>query len=178
MSINDPSELPILKIGTSTMVSITKIILAVAVALVLPGSPLAAQNNSPVALSSDVKAEKIITKADGTKHIELVEPGTLIPGDRLVFGTDYTNTGAEAVTNFVVTNPLPAAVRLAPDANPDLEVSVDGGKSFGALAALTVANSDGSSRPASHADVTHVRWVLASLAAGASGRLTYPAIIR
>lgn len=160
------------------MISIAKIILAVALAITWPGSPLAAQNNSPVALIGDVKAVKIITKADGTEHIELVDPGTLVPGDRLVFGTDYNNTAAEAVTNFVVTNPLPVAVRLTPDADPTLDVSVDGGKTFGALDALIFVNSDGSTHPASRADVTHVRWSLASLAPGASGSLTYPAIIR
>jgi uncharacterized repeat protein (TIGR01451 family) len=131
-----------------------------------------------VALTGDVKAVKITTDADGKERTELVEPSTIVPGDRLVFGTDYANRGIEAMTNFAVTNPLPSAVRLAPDADPALEVSVDGGKTWGALGELTFTNSDGTTRPATHADVTHVRWVLASIAPGASGRLTYPAIIR
>ena len=160
------------------MKSITKLMLAAAAALALPAVPLAAQNNSAIALTGDVKAVKVITDADGKERTDLVEPSTIVPGDRLVFGTDYANKGNEVVTNFTVTNPLPAAVRLAPDADPALEVSVDGGKTFGAIAALTIADSDGTTRPAAHADVTHVRWVLASIAPGASGRLTYPAIIR
>lgn len=158
-----------------------KLILACAAAasLAVPALPLAAQTNpNPITLSGDVKAVKIVTDADGSQRTELVEPGTIVPGDRLVFGTDYTNTGAQVVTAFTVTNPLPAAVRLAPDADPALEVSVDGGKTWGALAALDITSSDGTKRPAAHADVTHVRWVLASIAPGASGRLTYPAIIR
>lgn len=160
------------------MKTISKLVLACA-AMAMPVLPLAAQGNpSPITLSGDVKAVKTVTDADGKERIELVDPTTIIPGDRLVFGTDYANKGAEAVTNFVVTNPLPAAVRLAPDADPALELSVDGGKTWGVLAALTIANSDGTNRPATHADVTHVRWVLASIAPGASGRLTYPAIIR
>jgi hypothetical protein len=95
-----------------------------------------------------------------------------------MFGTDYANNGTETVTNFTVTNPLPAAVRLAPDADPALDLSVDGGATWGVLNALKVANPDGTTRPATHADVTHVRWVLESIAPGAKGRLTYPAIIR
>lgn len=147
--------------------------------LAVPALPLAAQTAaSPIALTGDVKAEKVVTDADGKQRTELVEPTTIVPGDRLMFGTDYANRGAEPVSNFVVTNPLPAAVRLAPDADAALEVSVDGGKTFGVLGALTFTNSDGTTRPATHADVTHVRWVLASIAPGASGRLTYPAIIR
>lgn len=157
----------------------TMILACAAVAmLAMPALPLAAQNANPVTLAGDVKAVKITTDADGKERTELVEPTTIVPGDRLVFGTDYANKGAEPVTNFTVTNPLPAAVRLAPDADPALEVSVDGGKTWGMLDTLSITSSDGTARPATHADVTHVRWVLASIAPGASGRLTYPAIIR
>jgi uncharacterized repeat protein (TIGR01451 family) len=160
------------------MKSINTLMLAFAAAVTF-AAPVAAQGNAnPIALNGDVKAEKVITDADGKERIELVEPTSIVPGDRLVFGTDYANNGADTVTNFIVTNPLPAAVRLAPDADSALEVSVDGGKTWGALGALTFTNSDGTTRPAAHADVTHVRWVLASIAPGASGRLTYPAIIR
>lgn len=153
-------------------------LLAMALSVAIPAVPVAAQDNAPVSLSGDVKAVKVITEADGTERTELVEPGVIVPGDRLVFGTDYANRSAQAVTNFVVTNPLPAAVRLAPDADAALEVSVDAGKTFGILSSLSVANADGSTRPATHADVTHVRWTIKSIAPGATGRVTYPAIIR
>lgn len=137
-----------------------------------------AQGASPVSLSGDVKAVQTSLDASGREIIELVEPGTIVPGDRLVFGTDYANTGNEPVNNFVVTNPLPSAVRLAGDADAALVVSVDGGKTWGQLASLTVANADGSTRSATHEDVTHVRWTLETIAPGESGRLEYPAIIR
>jgi hypothetical protein len=140
--------------------------------------PALAQGDSPVSLSGDVKA--VVTSVDdaGNSTTELVEPGTIVPGDRLVFGTDYANTGVEPVKNFVVTNPLPGPVRLASDADESLVVSVDGGTSWGTLASLTVTLEDGSSRSAQHTDVTHVRWTLAEIAPGESGRLEYPAIIR
>jgi uncharacterized repeat protein (TIGR01451 family) len=159
---------------------LTKLTIAAAAsAMLLPGIPVAAQAAAnPIALVGDVKAEKVITAPDGTERTELVEPSTIIPGDRLIFGTSYSNSGSEAASNVVVMNPLPAAVRLAPDADPALDVSVDGGKSWGKLAALKLANPDGSQRSATHADVTHVRWVIPSIAPGAEGRLTYPAIIR
>ena len=163
------------------MKPITKFFLscAAAASFAVPALPLAAQDRpSPVVLAGDVKAVKTITEADGKQRTKLVDPQTVVPGDRLVFGTDYSNTGNEAVTNFTVTNPLPEAVRLAPDADAGLSVSVDAGKTWGMLAALTITNTDGTTRAATHADVTHVRWVLESIAPGASGRLTYPAIIR
>ena len=137
-----------------------------------------AQASSPVTLSGDVKAVETSVDADGNETTQLVEPSVIVPGDRLVFGTGYANNGAEAVENFVVTNPLPAAVRLADDAETALVVSVDGGASWGTLDTLTVTGEDGAVRAASHADVTHVRWTLALIAPGESGRLEYPAIIR
>lgn len=155
---------------------------AFAAALFLAAASLAgpalAQDSSPVALSGDVKA--VVTSVDegGNQTTELVEPSTIVPGDRLIFGTDYANTGSEPVKNFVVTNPLPAPVRLAPDADPELIVSVDGGNNWGTLASLSVALDDGAQRSARHGDVTHVRWTLAEIAPGESGRLEYPAIIR
>lgn len=149
---------------------------AVAIAA-LPTAALTAQER-PVTLTSDVKAVKTVTNADGSTKTELVAPTKNVPGDRLIFGTDYANSGAEAVENFVVTNPIHAAVRLAPDADPALVVSVDGAKSFGVLADLTVAGEDGTARAATQADVTHVRWTLSSIAPGETGRLEYPVIIR
>ena len=142
-------------------------------------APAAAQESSqPITLEADVKAVVETIDANGAKHVELVEPGTIVPGDRLVFGTSYQNSGNEPVENFTMTNPLPAPVRLAPDADADLVVSVDGGNNWGHLADLTVAADDGSVRPAEHRDVTHIRWTLAVVEPGASGRLEYPAIIR
>ncbi len=142
-----------------------------------PGA-LAAQEANPVSLSGDVMAVEVSTDAAGKTVTTLVEPGTIVPGDRLVFGTDYANTGADPVANFVVTNPLPEAVRLAPDADPSLTVSVDGAQSWGTLDTLKVKATDGSTRTARHDDVTHVRWTLTRIAPGDEGRVEYPAIIR
>lgn len=140
-------------------------------------TPLAAQEPS-IKLTGDVKLVKVEKVEGGEDKITLVEPATIVPGDRLVFGTDFTNSGSEEVTDFAVTNAVPEAVRLAPDADPQLSVSVDGGKTYDVLSALSVKAEDGSSRPAKHEDVTHVQWVLATVQPGESGRLEYPAIIR
>ena len=146
-------------------------------ALAMTAAPLGAQD-SAMTLKGDVMLEQTVADETGNTTVRLVEPNTIVPGDRLVFGTEYANTSAETVENFVVTNPLPAAVRLAEDAPADLIVSVDGGSDWGQLSQLSVAGEDGTSRPASHADVTHVRWTLTRVAAGESGRLEYPAVIR
>lgn len=137
----------------------------------------AAPAAQPIELKGDVKLDKVIVEQGRQKHV-LVEPTVVVPGDKLVFATAYRNTGALAVNNFVVTNPIPAGVMLAPDGVAQAEVSVDGGKSWGKLANLTVAGSNGAKRAAQSGDVTHVRWTLATVTPGASGTLTYRGIVR
>lgn len=140
-------------------------------------APLAAQEQ-PIELAGDVKLVVTMTDDAGQSTTSFVAPEKVVPGDRLLFTTDFRNGGAELVENFVVTNPLPGAVQLASDADPALIVSVDGGTNWGQLDGLTVALEDGSSRAATHSDVTHVRWTLASVQPGESGRVEYPAIVR
>lgn len=151
---------------------------AIALAAMLAATSPALAQDKAVALTGDVLLERTVVSDDGTKKIERVAPETIVPGDRLIFTTSYTNKGGDTVTDFVVTNPLPAAVRLAPDASDTLVVSVDKGKTWGALGTLNAIEADGTTRPATHEDVTHVRWTLASVAAGSAGTLEYPAIIR
>ena len=152
----------------------------VAALLVISASamPIAAYAQSPFALSSDVKGVETSVDAAGNETTQLVEPGVIVPGKRLVLGTNYANDGEEAVANIVLDNPLPDAVRLAPDADPDLIVSVDAGDTWGTLSTLLVVGDSGASRSATHSDVTHVRLTIPSVAPGESGRLEIPVIVR
>ncbi len=157
----------------------TNIMKSMIAAMALFGLALpAAAQEQPMSLVGDVMLEKVETSDTGESKTTLVKPGVIVPGDRLIFGTDYANSGSEAVENFVVTNPLPTPVRLASDADPELTVSVDGGESWGTLSALTVTSEAGETRAATHEDVTHVRWTLAVVKPGEKGRVEYPAIIR
>ncbi|MFM5905996.1 MAG: hypothetical protein ACKOPO_00165 [Novosphingobium sp.] len=128
-----------------------------------------------VSLKSDVKVERSVTTEGLTKTV-LSDPKDVVPGDRLRFTTYYRNDGKAPVANFVVTNPLPKAVALAAD--DAFVVSVDGGKTFGKLASLKVADARLGSRAAMLADVTHLRWVIPAIAPGSSGSVTYFAIVR
>jgi uncharacterized repeat protein (TIGR01451 family) len=151
-------------------------------ALLMVGPAFAAAQStsvpaSPVSLKGDVKLEKTVTE-NGKSSVQLLEPKVVVPGDHLLFTTRYHNDGAQAVTNFVVTNPLPSAVLLAPDETAANEVSVDGGKTWGLLAALKVSDGKGGTRAAAPGDVTHVRWTIAAIAPGAAGEVEYHAIVR
>jgi len=158
------------------MKNLTTLVLTALAALV--ASPAIAQGEQAVSLSGDVMVVKTEV-ADGAEPREkLVEPDVVVPGDRLIFRTNYTNNSAELVENFVVTNPLHKAVVLASDTPGDQTVSVDGGTNFGPLASLTVTGEDGTSRAALASDVTHLRWVLAKLEPGETGQITFYAIVR
>ena len=128
-----------------------------------------------VELKGDVKVVRQVTE-NGKTTEKLEEPNQVLPGDQLVFTTRYTNGGTQPATDFVVTNPLPGPVKLAKVNG--FEVSVDGGKTFGSLAALKATGADGKPRAAELADVTHVRWRVASIAPGASGEVKYFAEVR
>ena len=130
-----------------------------------------------VALSGDVKLVRV-RSVGGVKTEEQVEPKVVVPGDRLLFTTRYTNSGKVAVTNFIVTSPLPPAVVLTHEPAQGYVVSVDGGKTWGFLEQFQVDDGKGGSRPATSADVTHTRWKLALIEPGATGVLSYKAIVR
>ena len=88
----------------------------------------------------------------------------MVPGDNLRFSIYFANTTDEPASALSVTNPIPTAVEFVRVEEDWALLSVDGGKTFGALADLTVAetNAEGvsSTRAANPADVTHIRWKL------------------
>jgi uncharacterized repeat protein (TIGR01451 family) len=136
-----------------------------------------AQSSQPIELIGDVKVDKVVIENGKENHV-FSGPSVVVPGDQLVFSTSYRNTGKQPVNDFEVTNPLPASVMLSPEGADVHTVSVDGGKTWGKLSGLTVSDGQGGKRPATASDVTHLRWTLAAIAPGATGKLTYHAIVR
>jgi len=130
-----------------------------------------------VQLSSTVMAEKTVS-VGGREQVELKTPGSVLPGDRLIFQTNYRNGGGQPAMQVVVTNPVPAAVAWTGEATPGAVESVDGGKTYAPFVQLKVKGADGALRPAQPADVTHIRWTLASIAPGASGLVKYRGMVR
>lgn len=146
--------------------------LAAAAMLIAP--PVAAEEL--VTLEGDVVVERTIMQ-DGSESTVLLAPEDVVPGDRLIFSTNYRNDSGDVIENFVVTNPLPGAVILASD-DDAFQVSVDNGSSYAALSALTVDDAQAGTRAAELTDVTHVRWILERLEPGATGSLSYTAFVR
>lgn len=132
-----------------------------------------------VALDSKVFVERQVAAADGKMKIVREDPKMVVPGERLLFILNYKNEGAAPADKFVVTNPIPQSVSFVASDSAGLDVSVDGGKNWGRLAALKVKAADGSLRAAAAADVTHVRWIFAKpIPVGGSGSLSFQGLVR
>jgi len=134
---------------------------------------------TPLQLSSDVFVEKQVVRADGSRTVVLEKPKLVLPGDNLVFVVKYRNTGTATASNFVVTNPLPAAVAFNGTSDGLEVVSIDGGNKWGVLSTLRVKQADGVIRAADRRDVTHIKWNLNQpLTAGAEGKLIFRGIVK
>lgn len=129
-----------------------------------------------VALSSTVSVERRIVTADGDK-VEWTTAETVVPGDKLQFIIKYRNETSDIVSNFVINNPVSANVSVSDLAASQL-VSVDGGKTFGRLDQLTVVGADGNQTAATPEQVTHLRWVIASIPPGGQGDVHFFAKVR
>ncbi len=141
--------------------------------------PAPALAQSQVALNSEVFVERTATDAGGQRRVSLEAPGVVTPGDPLVFVLRYRNDAAGPATDFVVTNPIPESVSYVSAESAGSILSVDGGRSWGELAALSVRNADGTSRPAAAADVTHIRWRIAQpIPAGGQGELRFRGVVK
>lgn len=142
-------------------------------------APAAAMAGNGVTLASNVFVERVKLDASGKRSTVLEPPKVVTPGDKLVFELAYRNGGAEPASDFVVTNPIPDAVAYAGTDGEDALVSVDGGKTWGALAMLKVKQADGTLRPAAPGDVTHVRWNFSkAIAAGEAGKLSFRGVVK
>jgi uncharacterized repeat protein (TIGR01451 family) len=152
-----------------------KILLAF-LALLLPAAVQAADG---VSLVSQVLVERTETAPDGRSVVTRTEPDVVTPGDRLVFVLSYRNGGPEPAEGFVLTNPVPESVAFAGTDDAGAVVSVDGGKTWGTLSSLTVAQADGTSRAADLADVTHIRWAFGqSVPSGGGGELSFRGVVK
>ena len=152
------------------------LILVAALAGAMLGQPAFAET---LELSSAVFKDIEVKTKDGRVERRRAPATTVVPGDRIVYVLSYRNTAPRPAERLVITNPLPGEVQyLAPTDRPP-EVSVDGGKQFGALASLKIANSDGTQRAASPQDVTHVRWRFeGAVPPGQSGEVAFYAVLK
>ncbi|MFZ5561376.1 MAG: hypothetical protein ACOY41_07640 [Pseudomonadota bacterium] len=153
--------------------------LFLAALLALPGLALAAG----LELKNEAFQDVVVKRPDGKTEKQRQKVSNALPGTEIIYVVSYRNTGSKPAQKVVVNNPVPAGLAYQPGSasgsGARAEVSVDGGKQFGALEALRVKDAGGGLRAARAADVTHLRWIiLAPVAAGQGGSVTYRALVK
>jgi uncharacterized repeat protein (TIGR01451 family) len=122
------------------------------------------------------RAEKrvLLQAADGTAQETFVPVAKVLPGDVVAYTIEARNVSPRDADRVVITDPIPSQMQYldgsADAAGAALLFSVDGGFRFDVPEKLTVANEDGTRRPAVASDYTHVRWVFAAPLAPAEQR--------
>lgn len=151
--------------------------------LLLPAFTAAAVAADGLALKTEAFQDVMVTGKDGKpeKHRQIVT--SAVPGTEIIYIITYRNTGAKPAEKVVVNNKVPAGLAFMPGsaqgAGARAEVSVDGGRVYGALETLTVTGADGLQVAAQGPDVTHVRWTVAApVPPGRDGNVTYRAVLK
>jgi uncharacterized repeat protein (TIGR01451 family) len=124
-----------------------------------------------------------VVNKDGKPEIKRQVVTKATPGTEIIYVITYQNTGKKPAEKVVINNPIPTGLAYRPGtaegAGTSAEVSVDGGKVYGALETLQVKDVDGALRAAKGEDVTHVRWmVVTPVAPGRQGDVTYRAMLK
>ena len=132
-----------------------------------------AQAESAVALRSAVFVERAdLTR--GAVPARRIEPAArLVRGERVVLVLDWQTR--QNNPRFLVTAPVPPSLAFEKSSSGQEEISVDGGRSWGRLGSVQIADQWGT-RIASPQDATHVRWRVDGSAG--QGRITYSAFVR
>ena len=128
--------------------------------------------------------QEIQAKGPNGEPIRKMVPATkVVPGTEVIYVITYRNSGAEPAGDVVITNPIAAELSYQNDsakgAGAEVDLSVDGGKTWGPLASLTVKDERGKSRPAQSGDITDIRWTLdGSVPPGGEGQVSFRAVLR
>jgi uncharacterized repeat protein (TIGR01451 family) len=132
-----------------------------AVALALFAGTGRAGAREGVTLRTIAQTEVTVVNEWGEKETRLTDAARVTPGTEVIYTIQWKNDGKAPAENVVITNPVPQAMvcrAIDGAAEARVTVSIDGGKTFAPLAGLVVALPNGTTRPATPADCTHVRW--------------------
>lgn len=151
------------------------VVLSFALALLTPAYGETPKQN--VRIGSTVSEEIVTTSPDGKRTTKLVPATQVSPGDTVVVRLTCVNDSEAPASDIEVSNPVPQHLHLIDVRDGGEPVySIDGGATFGALKTLRVKLSATQTRPATPADVTHLRWRLAQpLAPHASADFAFAA---
>jgi uncharacterized repeat protein (TIGR01451 family) len=137
--------------------------LAVACLLALAATAQA-QEKGCILLKTEAQVEQPATDAQGKPTVQLVAAEKIVPGSEVIYTVSATNICDQQADGVVIQNPVPthmkyvASTAIGP--GTDVTFSVDGGFNYGKPGTLRLTSADGTQRPATAADYTHIRWVM------------------
>jgi uncharacterized repeat protein (TIGR01451 family) len=136
-----------------------------------------------ITLKTEAFRDVVVAGKDGKQEKQRVALKKATPGQEVIYVITYRNTGSKPAENVVVNNPVPKGLTFQPgSAQGDgtrIEVSVDGGNTFGTLESLKASDGKAGVRAARADDVTNVRWTLTSaVKAGQEGSVSYKAVLK
>ena len=129
-----------------------------------------------------VEQEVTIATGDGKRETKRVPASRIVPGDEVIYTIHYLNSSGQPAEKVFITIPVAEHTSYrngsARGADTDISFSVDGGKHFAAPEELSVELEDGSKRPATASDYTHIKWKFRRpVPAGARGAVSYRAVL-
>jgi uncharacterized repeat protein (TIGR01451 family) len=152
------------------------------VAALMLGSTLAGMSASALTAEQVVEREIVIINVDGTETITREKADQVVPGERIVYSINYFNDLDETAENIVMVMPIPVELVFvegsAEASGVPATYSVDGGQTFADRQDLTVVLEDESNRAAISEDITHVKWVVATVDPGKRGSLSFTGILK
>lgn len=147
---------------------------------VLSLAALSAQ--AEVIATQKVEKEVAVRDANGFEEIKRVKAEKVLPGEQVIYSLQYRNTSSAPAEGMVLVMPVPKEILFQEGsiggAPANVTFSADGGETYVARGRLTV-REDGAERPATSAEITHVRWTLtAPVIANGEGEVSYRGVLR
>ncbi len=135
-----------------------------------------------IQLTMTASEEVEVINPQGKIVFQLIEPSSVVPGDTVVYITKYHNQNSQPATNVVITNPIPKHLVYVQDSAKKNGMTVcyssNQGNHFALQQELIINNKDGSTRLATAADYTHIRWTIRSVATDGQGTVSFKARVK
>ena len=137
----------------------------------------------PVPVETALKAEVLekFESNDGRQSQRLVPARVITQGDVVYYTLQIRNPTSVPARDVSVIQRIPENTRYLVDSASgpavDITFSADGGRTFASPKELVVVTATGTTRPATPADYTHIRWQLRNvLAPGALALARFQAV--
>jgi uncharacterized repeat protein (TIGR01451 family) len=144
---------------------------------------LAVASPAAAGVEAEQSVQKVtLSESPSGEPVETLSPAVKVaPGETVIYTLNYRNSPDSSSENVVFVMPVPAEVVYVEGSvtgEPALvSFSADGGESFMTRGRLTIREGE-EVRVATSDEITHIRWVISSLDADATGAVSYRGILK